>query len=394
MNEKEVRQKAMLRYDQSEKAKDIYLSYGKSERWFFKWLKRYKSGDPNWADEQSRRPRTSPKKIDPTMEQTVIETREQLVNTLYASVGAQNIAWELSQKTDKMPSLATINRVIQRNQLTRKRPRYQSKGVKYPIFPVVTASNILHQMDNVGPRYLKNDGRFYTINVMDAYDRRTRINPRRRQNKDAVVGGMLHSWKTLGIPAFLQMDNTLATHGSHKHPHSFGLVIRLCLSLSVQPIFIPIREPWRNGLIERFNDDFDKRFFRAQFFRKFTHLCELAANYELFHDTKHRYSTLNGHTPEQHCTDIQKKLPNDFQVPEKLPISPGHIHLIRFIRSNRILDIFGEKFPMPMDVEYEYVRATIDTVQQKLFVYHDEQIVKELDYPLPKTAMDISKLEL
>ncbi len=56
MNEKEIRQKAMLRYDQGEKAKDIYTSYNKSERWFFKWLKRYKSGEPNWADEQSRKP--------------------------------------------------------------------------------------------------------------------------------------------------------------------------------------------------------------------------------------------------------------------------------------------------------------------------------------------------
>jgi hypothetical protein len=41
MNEKEIRQKAMLRYEQGEKTKDIYSSYGKSKRWFFKWLKRY-----------------------------------------------------------------------------------------------------------------------------------------------------------------------------------------------------------------------------------------------------------------------------------------------------------------------------------------------------------------
>lgn len=394
MNEKEVRQKAMLRYDQGEKTKDIYSGYGKSKRWFFKWLKRYKSGDPDWADEQSRRPHMSPKKIDRKMEQTVIATREQLVNTLYAPIGAQHICWELQETTDKLPSLATINRVIKRNGLSRKRPRYQAKGVKYSIFPVVTASNVVHQMDTVGPRYLKNDGRFYAINLIDAYDRRVRVNPNRRQNKDAIAVAMLRSWEYLGLPDFLQMDNTLSTQGSHKHPHSFGLVIRLCLHLRIQPLFIPIREPWRNAFIERFNDDFDKRFFRAQFFKNFRHLCNQAVNYELFHDTKHRYSTLKGHTPQQHCTGTKRRLPENFKLPEKLAIVPGHIHLIRFIRSNRILDIFGEKFPMSMDVEYEYVRATIDTAEQKLIVYHDEQIVKELDYPLPKTAMDMSKLEL
>lgn len=205
---------------------------------------------------------------------------------------------------------------------------------------------------------------------------------------------MLRSWEYLGLPDFLQMDNTLSTQGSHRHPHSFGLVIRLCLHLGIQPIFIPIREPWRNAIIERFNDDFDKRFFRSQFFKNFKHLCEQAVNYELFHDTKHRYSTLKGHTPQQHCTGLKRRLPGNVKIPEQLTITPGHVHLIRFIRSNRILDIFGEKFPMHMDVEYEYVRATIDTAKEKLFVYHDEQIVKELDYLLPKTAMDLSELEL
>jgi len=394
MNEKKLKMDAVRRYELGESPKSIYTSLSKGKTWFFKWLKRFKSGDPNWAEEKSRRPRISPKKIDPKMEQSVIETREQLVNTLYAPIGAQHICWELQNVTDTLPSLATVNRVIKRNHLTRKRPRYQPKGVKYPVFPVVMASNILHQMDNVGPRYLKIDGRFYSINIIDAYDRRVRVNPKRRQNKEAIVDAMLRSWEYLGIPDFLQMDNTLSTQGSHRYPHSLGLVIRLCLHLGIQPIFIPIGEPWRNAFIERFNDDFDKRFFRSQFFRNFRYLCAQALNYELFHDTKHRYSTLKGHTPEQHCTGIKRKLPKNFKPPKKLAIARGQVHFSRFIRSNRILDIFGEKFPMPMDVEYEYVRATIDTKKEKLFVYHDDQIVKELDYPLPKTAMDLSELEL
>lgn len=393
MDEKEIRQKAILRYEQGEKAKDIYTSYNKSERWFFKWLKRYKSGDPNWADEQSRRPHNITNTIDPKMEQTVIDTRERLTNTLYAQYGAQNVAWELSQSNTPMPSLATINRIINRNNLTRKRPRYDPKGKKYPAIEA-NQSNILHQMDNVGPRYLKSDGRFYSINIIDAYDRRADVNPLRRQNKDATVAVLLGCWQAMGIPVYLQMDNTLATHGSRKYPRSFGLVIRLCLHLGIQPVFIPIQEPWRNGIVERFNDDFDKKFFRAQFFKNFKHLCEQAANYECYHCQNHRYSTLNGHTPQQHCTGAIKTLPKNFKMPEKLAIMPGHIHLFRFIRSNRILDIFSEKFPMPMSVEYEYVHAIIDTKKQKLFVYHDNQIVKEFDYQMPKTAMDISKIEL
>jgi len=49
-----------------------------------------------------------------------------------------------------------------------------------------------------------------------------------------------------------------------------------------------------------------------------------------------------------------------FRFPNKLVIVPGQVYLIRFIRSNRILDIFGEKYIMPQDVVYKYVWVTID----------------------------------
>ena len=48
---------------------------------------------------------------------------------------------------------------------------------------------------------------------------------------------------------------------------------------------------------------------------------------------------------------------------------------------------------MPMSVVYEYVWATIDTQQEKLFVYHDKNLIKELDYTLPKTSLNLSKIE-
>jgi len=103
---------------------------------------------------------------------------------------------------------------------------------------------------------------------------------------------------------------------------------------------------------------------------------------------------MHGRTPNQQLSKDIRLLPKNFRIPKKLTIADGYIHLIRFIRSSRILDIFGEKFAMPMSVEYEYVWTTIDTQQEKLFVYHDKKIIKELDYPLPKTSLDLSKIEL
>lgn len=393
MNERELREQAIRRYENGESPKEIYQSLGKSNVWFFKWLKRSQHDCSDWSKDRSRRPHKTRERISKPMEQAIIDARKQLEKTLYAQIGALSISWKLKEQGIEPPPLITINKVIKRNHLTRKRPKYQPKGVDYPASKP-THSNYLHQFDNVGPRYLKEDGRFYSANIIDAFDRRCCINPIRRQLKTDIADSLIRAWNKLGIPIYLQMDNKLPMRGSNRYPHSFGLVIRLCLHLGIQPVFIPIKEPWRNGIIERFQDVFDKSFFRSQFFPSFSYLVQQARGFEEFHNNHHRYSTMEGKTPMEKVTSNLKYLPKDFKLPQKLGISPGKMHLVRFIRSNRILDIFGEKFPMPMEVEYEYVWVTINTAKETLSIYHDSKLVEELDYPLPKTYIDLSKIDL
>ena len=393
MNEKELREQAIKRYENSEFTKDIYRSLGKSKAWFFKWLKRSKLEGKNWSQSQSRKPHQSPKRIDEMMEQMVIETRKHLEKKLYSQIGALAISYGLNKQGIISPPISTINKILRRNDLIHQKTKYIPKGVNYPSL-VISHSNYLHQIDVVGPRYLKKDGRFYSVNIIDAFDRRNSTNPERRQNRIAVSKGLLSSWKTLGIPLYEQMDNQLSMRGSNHYPHSFGLVIRLCLYVGIQPLFIPLREPWRNGIIEHFQNVFDKMFFRAQYFKDFAYLYQEAKNFEKYHDQNHHYSTLGGHTPNQKCSGNTKLLPASFRLPNKLSICPGYVHLIRFIRSNRILDVFGEKYVMPVEVEYEYVWATIDTAKEKLFIYHDSKLIVEYPYPLPKSSIDLSRFNL
>jgi len=393
MNIKKFREKAIKRYKNGESPKEIYQSLGKGKTWFFKWLKRYKLDGKDWAKSHSCKPHKSPKRIDEIMEQMVIETRKYLEKKLYSQIGALAISYNLNKQGIISPPISTINKILRRNDLIHQRNKYVPKGVNYPSL-VISRSNYLHQLDIVGPRYIKEDGRFYSINIIDAYDRRSSINPDRRQNRRAIITALICSWHTLGIPCYLQMDNQLALRGSNHYPHSFGAVIRLCLHLGIQPLFIPLAEPWRNGIIEHFQNVFDKVFFRSQYFKDFNSLYKKAKEFEPFHNQNHHYSTLKGLTPNQKYSGDCKLLPASFRVPEKLVIFPGYIHLIRFIRSDLVLDVFGEKYIMPQDVEYEYVWATIDTTQEKLFIYHDSKSVVEYPYLLPKSSIDLSRFDL
>jgi putative transposase len=241
-------------------------------------------------------------------------------------------------------------------------------------------------MDLVGPRYIKGDGRFYSLNVMDLYSHRVYIESQRTKEDDQIAHSLLRCWKVMGIPDFLQLDNELSFRGSNRYPRSLGLVLRLCLHYGVHPVFIPIGEPWRNGDIERFNDTYDKKFFRRQWFSSYAMLKRQSKNFQTFHNRQHRYSCLKGKTP------LEAIAANDFRpitigpntrLPKIDFIPDGHISLIRFIRSDRKLDIFGEKFEVRKDLVYSYVRTVIVTKIHALQVHLGDELVEVFDYRLP-----------
>jgi hypothetical protein len=96
---------------------------------------------------------------------------------------------------------------------------------------------------------------------MDLLSHQIYIESQRTKEDHQIASSLLRCWKAVGLPDFLQLDNELSFRGSNRHPRSPGLVIRLCLHFGVQPVFIPIGEPWRNGVIEKFNDTYNRKFF-------------------------------------------------------------------------------------------------------------------------------------
>jgi putative transposase len=238
----------------------------------------------------------------------------------------------------------------------------------------------------LGPRYIKGDGRFYSFNVIDVATHQVYIESQRSKEDQQAAHSLMRCWKTMGMPDFLQMDNALTFRGSNRYPRSFGLVIRLCLHYGVTPVFIPIKEPWRNGVIESFNDSYDKNFYRRQWFPSYATLKRQSKNFQRFHNKHHRYSCLKGKTPLEAIAGL-KDLPDLLPSAKKLPtlelIPEGRIVLIRFIRSDRMLDIFTERFEVPRNLVYCYVKAEIDTSLHSLELFLGDELIASFDYEIP-----------
>ena len=108
--------------------------------------------------------------------------------------------------------------------------------------------------------------------------------------------------------------------------------------------------------------------------------------FEHRHNSTYRYSKIQGKTPLQALASLQKKLifPSKSDPPRHPLDKPeeGCYHLVRFIRSDCRLNIFGEIFSAPPETQYEYVVATIDVKEQKLKLFLDTIQVEQYKYQL------------
>jgi hypothetical protein len=384
--EKKRRQEAIRLYELGNTVTKICDQLQVSRPWFYKWLKRFQSGEENWFCEHSRRPHRIANKTSLEQERVVIGIRRRLEKAKYSQRGAMAIQWEMEKLGFEPLPTWTIDRILKRHHLVRVKRKYQPSGKQYPDLKKIFSDSI-QQADLLGPRHIQKDGHFYSLNVIDLESYLAAINPCRSKADVAIAENLLRSWQTIGKPDFLQMDNELSFRGSNRHPHSFGLVIRMCLALNVQPIFIPIAEPWRNGTVEKLQDVFDKVFFRRQFFENYQQLCQEARLFERFRNENHRCSAIGGQAPvafvKEHNITLNR-LPKTLSLPQiDLSLADGYVHLIRFVRSDRRLDIFGEKLPVPKSTQYEYVIATICTKTQSLHVKLGPETLRSFEYRIP-----------
>jgi len=381
MNEYEKRKVAIQRYQAGEKITSIVTSLGKSRQWFYNWFKRFelRQDYTSWFIDESRAPKKKPSKLDNITEQQILDIRQNLDANHFAQTGAIAIQYEFRNLKLKPPPIWTINRVIERNGLNKVVPKLKQSRE----YPELFAFS--HQMDLVGPRYIKGDGRFYSINIIDIDTHTCYSKPIRIKSSGEIVNAIAEFWYDYGLPDALQMDNELAFRGSNRYPRSFGSVIRFALTQGVAPVFIPIKEPWRNGIIEKYNSTYQKRFLNAKTFLNFQDLADDTKQFISFHNSHHRYSSQGQKTPMEASKLSGQGIyykGNTHEL-EKIPLETGVIYFIRFIRSDLKLSLITEHFKVDESLKYSYVVAEVNIDTQSLVVRQNSEIKHVFPYDTP-----------
>lgn len=415
------RQEALRRYQVGEKPAAIYRSLERGKTWFYKWVGRHHHPErnPKVGEDAlqglSRRPDHQPQRTPLEMEQAIVRSRDALVarktaETRYSPIGAKSIQWELLRlgyKEEELPAERTVNGILRRyDKVTPKSGRRKGSGKAYPKI-AVTGSNQLHQFDLVGPRYVRGEQGtevFHSANVIDAYCRSVCLRQYPNKTSETLCRFLVEGcFRALGIPQVVQMDNLSPVTPQAFAPHCFGPFLRLCLFLDVEVRFIPLAEPWRNGIVERFNDDFEA-FYREQSYRDLAHLQAEAEIFERFRNTRYPHGALKvkehgSRLPQEvraHKGFQPRLLPEGFSLEDfrvkrgkrkgrlYIPLQKGRIHCVRFVRSDLRVNLFGEVFSVPQSYCYEYVVATIDVAADELQIRHQDHLIQCEKYEITR----------
>jgi transposase InsO family protein len=369
----------------------ICSTLGRSQAWFHKWWGRYLEAGPDGLYDLTRANHHIAQRISPELERAILSVRRRLQAhatpaTRYSLIGAPAILAELKALDIRpLPNPRTVERVLQRNGLTAPRVRLAPllPRQEYP-GPQARASNELHEVDLVGPVYLKgNRHRYYLWVGKDAFDGAVCLRLAGSRRMDEVLWFLGECWKDLGLPEQVQLDNARELAGWGQSARALCRVIRLCLRFGVSPVFIPKGEPQFNGSVENFNGWFQGPLFDRHYRRPGDLRRELARLQQAV-NTQHVHPRLGGQTPAQHRRGLRlQKLPSSFEVPTgRLPLAAGRVTFIRRVSVAGTVTVLEQTYRVGKRHRGLYLRLVIDTGRGWLTAYLNGRILRRWPYKL------------
>lgn len=386
-----ARQRAITLRLAGRSVKQVCHAVGRTKAWFHKWWRRYLAFGADGLFDLTRANRHVAARIPPELERTILSIRRRLEGhagpgARYRLVGASAILAELKALNLRpLPSLRTIERVLQRHGITSPRVRL-AKPLPRQVYPAPQAerSNQLHEVDLVGPICLKGRRqRYYIWMGKDAFDGAVCLRLAYSRRMDEVLAFLGECWKSLGIPEQVQFDNAREIAGWGHAARFLSRVIRLCLRFGIEPWFIPPGQPQFNGSAENFNGWFQPRLLQRRFKRPGDLRRELAVLEETV-NTQHVHPKLGGLTPSQHRRRQRlQKLPARSTVPtEVVPIAAGRVTFIRIVSAKGTVKVLSQSFRVGKRHQGLYVKLVLDTQRGRLTAYLNGRVLKRWPYKL------------
>jgi len=368
---------------------------GRSKAWFNKWAKRFEHFGGAGLKSGSRRPHHPAPVLTASVVRMIVHIRRRLMRQPVGLIGPRAIQREFEQLGGRVPSQTSIKRVLRQQGLVPPPP-----ASSYFPRPLRVVDGVLHAMDWTC-RYLAAGVKVYAFHTLNLRTRACTQTIAADKQGTTVTVHLLHTWQTLGIPAFLQLDNDAAFCGGYKTPRRIGHMVRLCLYLGIELIFLPVAEPDCNGEVEELDGLWSRAFWQRRRFTSLRHVQRTSPQFIQWYTLRYGPPALAGQTiiQAQRREHARRLTPAQVRrLPTALPITAGRIHFIRRVQANGTITILSETWKVGQRLAGQYVWATVTTHRHRLDMWYqrsaqaDWHLIKTFGYALPESVQRL-KLE-
>jgi transposase InsO family protein len=303
--------------------KELCEHFGVSRKTGYKWVNRYREGDPGSLADRSRAPRTCPHRTPAEIEAVVIKMKRE-----HTRWGPKKIIDELQKTQPKKnwPAVSTAGAILKRAGLVKKRKR--RRRWQHPGHPPLKADrpNELMTVDFKGEFRLGDKSVCYPLTIQDRFSRYVMAckglpSPR----LDDVRITMESLFREVGLPERIRTDN-----GEPFASHGISGLTRLnvwWMRLGVRHERIDKGCPYQNGAHERMHQELKAETTRPPAY-------SFSGQQTLFDDFVREYNEIRPHEgiDQQRPSDLW--IPSPRSYPERLkdPEYPGYFE-VRRVRS-------------------------------------------------------------
>ena len=348
----------------------------------------------NWSDE-SHTPHCHPNQTDASVRERLIAARKYLAQMSdLGEYGGQAIRDYLIEQGDfTVPSVPTINRILRAagvfDRQVRVRRKPPIRGWYLP--EVASGQSDIDETDFVEALFLEGEKEHFVLNTISLHGGlcASRICP--SQRTDFVLESLLSHWRSFGLPNYAQFDNGNVFTGPRQHPDTIGRVIRLCLSLGVNPVFSAPTAFGFQSAIESYNGRWREKAWKRFVFTSFEEAQSYSDRYVAAANRKSKM--------RQAVAPPRRAFPMDWKEPTKLDRT-GKIIFIRMTNNKGEVEILTRNYPVAEHWCSRLVRCEVDLVENKVRVYalrraatESQPLLQEWAYKLPDKRKKMIKEE-
>jgi predicted transcriptional regulator len=348
----------------------------------WRWVERARGKRLDRVLLASRKPGRAWNRTASELEGRILQVRQQLRETsVLGEYGARAIEAALQCESPRVPSLATISRVLVRHgAVDRTRRLRRPPPPKGWYLPALAAGQAeLDSFDWIEDLKIAGGPLVQVLTGVALWGCQPDAWPQEAIGTESVLSRLSERWQELGLPAYAQFDNEAVFQGAHHVADTVGQVSRLCLALGVTPVFAPPYEHGFQNAIESFNGLWQSKVWRRHRFEDLAHLQAASARYI----AAHRARSAKRH--DDHSAP-RRAFPQGFSFDVNTPLTGTLIFVRRTDEAGRA-HLLGRAFPVADHWAHRLVRAEVRLDAHEIRFYAlrrkapaDQPLLNEVPY--------------